>query len=96
MDGKKTRALSYDIMKRRLDKGLYTRLDHFQEDIFSVFERARRCSKLDSRTYLDAITLQTEYMKIRSVQFCFTLPLISLFSLFLFLSLFHFVGTRYI
>ncbi|XP_050687170.1 protein polybromo-1-like isoform X6 [Eriocheir sinensis] len=65
VDGKKMRALSYDIMKRRLDKGLYTRLDHFQEDIFSVFERARRCSKLDSRTYLDAITLQTEYMKIR-------------------------------
>lgn len=65
VEGKKTRALSYDIMKRRLDKGLYTRLDHFQEDMFSVFERARRCSKLDSRTYLDAITLQTEYMRIR-------------------------------
>lgn len=65
MDGKKLRALSYDIMKRRLDKGLYTRLDHFQEDLFSVFERARRCSKLDSRVYIDAITLQTEYMRIR-------------------------------
>ncbi|KAG0718393.1 Protein polybromo-1 [Chionoecetes opilio] len=65
VEGKKTRALSYDIMKRRLDKGLYARLDHFQEDLFSVFERARRCSKLDSRTYLDAITLQTEYMRIR-------------------------------
>lgn len=65
VDGKKMRALSYDIMKRRLDKGLYTRLDHFQEDLFLVFDRARRCSKLESRVYLDAITLQTEYMRIR-------------------------------
>ncbi|KAK8745940.1 hypothetical protein OTU49_017190 [Cherax quadricarinatus] len=65
VDGKKTRVLSFDIMKRRLDKNMYTRLDHFQEDLFSIFERARRCSKMDSRTFLDSITLQTEYMRIR-------------------------------
>lgn len=68
VDGKKVRALSFDIMKRRLDKCLYTRLDHFQEDLFSIFDRARRCSKLDSRTFLDSITLQTEYMKLRYVK----------------------------
>lgn len=59
--------LSFDIMKRRLDKNMYVRLDHFQEDLFSIFERARRYSKVDSRMFLDAITLQTEYMRIRSV-----------------------------
>nr|XP_045600014.1 protein polybromo-1-like isoform X3 [Procambarus clarkii] len=65
VDGKKTRVLSFDIMKRHLDKNMYTRLDHFQDDLFSICERARRCSKVDSRTFLDAITLQTEYMRIR-------------------------------
>ncbi|KAK4299042.1 hypothetical protein Pmani_003145 [Petrolisthes manimaculis] len=65
VDGKKVRALSFDIMKRRLDKCLYTRLDHFQEDLFSIFDRARRCSKLDARTFLDSVALQTEYMKLR-------------------------------
>ncbi|XP_071547124.1 protein polybromo-1 isoform X2 [Panulirus ornatus] len=65
VDGKKTRMLSFDIMKRRLDKNMYVRLDLFQEDLFSIFERARRCSKVDSRMFLDAITLQTEYMRIR-------------------------------
>ncbi|XP_042217828.1 protein polybromo-1-like isoform X3 [Homarus americanus] len=65
VDGKKSRVLSFDIMKRRLDKNMYSRLDHFQEDLFSIFERARRCSKVDSRVFLDSITLQTEYMRLR-------------------------------
>lgn len=46
---------------------MYTRLDHFQEDLFAIFDRARKSSKLDSRTFRDSITLQTEYMRIRSV-----------------------------
>ncbi|XP_068230522.1 protein polybromo-1 isoform X3 [Palaemon carinicauda] len=65
VDGKKTRLLSFDIMKRRLDKGMYARLDHFQEDMFSIFERARRMSKLNSQLFRDSITLQTEYIKVR-------------------------------
>lgn len=65
IEGKKTRVLSFDIMKRRLDKGMYARLDHFQEDLFSIFDHARTHSKVDSRTFLDSITLQTEYMKVR-------------------------------
>ncbi|XP_066976703.1 protein polybromo-1 isoform X4 [Macrobrachium rosenbergii] len=65
VDGKKTRLLSFDIMKRRLDKGMYTRLDHFQEDMFSIFERARRMSKLNSQLFRDSVTLQTEYIKVR-------------------------------
>ncbi|XP_064120961.1 protein polybromo-1-like isoform X6 [Macrobrachium nipponense] len=65
IDGKKTRLLSFDIMKRRLDKGMYARLDHFQEDMFSIFERARRMSKLNSQLFRDSVTLQTEYIKVR-------------------------------
>jgi protein polybromo-1 len=38
-NGEKVRAISLDLVKRRLDKGLYKRLDHFQQDMFSVFER---------------------------------------------------------
>ncbi|XP_031333864.1 uncharacterized protein LOC116163874 [Photinus pyralis] len=37
VDGKKVRALSLDLIKRRLDKGLYRRLDTFQDDMFLVF-----------------------------------------------------------
>ncbi|XP_076040531.1 protein polybromo isoform X16 [Oratosquilla oratoria] len=62
---RRTRVISFDIMKRRLDKGLYKRLDHFQDDLFSVLERVRRLSKMDSQTYQDSITLQTEYLKVR-------------------------------
>lgn len=38
-NGEKIRAISLDLVKRRLDKALYKRLDHFQQDMFSVFER---------------------------------------------------------
>lgn len=38
-NGDKVRAISLDLVKRRLDRGLYRRLDHFQQDMFAVFER---------------------------------------------------------
>ncbi|RXG69930.1 Protein polybromo-1 [Armadillidium vulgare] len=52
-------------MKRRLDKGLYTRLDHFQDDLFSIFDRARDISKENSRIFADSIILQKEFIKVR-------------------------------
>ncbi|KAB7494543.1 Protein polybromo-1, partial [Armadillidium nasatum] len=65
IDGQRTKALNFAIMKRRLDKGLYTRLDHFQDELFSIFDRARNISKEDSRIFSDSIILQKEFIKVR-------------------------------
>uniref|UniRef100_A0A2M4A8V7 Putative chromatin remodeling complex rsc subunit rsc1/polybromo n=1 Tax=Anopheles triannulatus TaxID=58253 RepID=A0A2M4A8V7_9DIPT len=64
-DGNKVRAISLDLIKRRLDKGLYKRLDIFQEDIFSCLERARRLSRTDSQVFEDSIELQSYFIKKR-------------------------------
>lgn len=65
VDGIKTRAISLDLCKRRLDKGLYKRLDIFQEDIFSCLERARRLSRTDSQIFEDSIELQSFFIRKR-------------------------------
>lgn len=46
--GPKIRGISLDLVKRRLDKGAYKRLDIYQEDIFACLERARKLSRTDS------------------------------------------------
>ena len=43
------RALSLEIIKRRVDRGLYRRLDLLQRDVFWVLARARRLSRTDSQ-----------------------------------------------
>jgi len=65
VDGKKVRAISLDLIKRRLDKGLYRRLDVFQEDMFLAFERARRLSRTDSQVFEDSVELQSHFIKQR-------------------------------
>merc|ERR1719204_1026725 len=57
--------LTLDIIKRNLDKGRYLRFDRFQEDMFSVFERARRLSRTDSQIYEDAVELQLYFIRER-------------------------------
>ena len=57
IDGKKVRALNLDLIKRRLDRGLYKRLDDFQRDIFSVLERARNLSRTDSQVITGSFDL---------------------------------------
>ncbi len=52
-------------MKRRLDKGLYKRLDTFQEDVFSCFDRARKLSRTDSQVFEDSIELQSFFIRKR-------------------------------
>ena len=69
VDGKKVRGISLDLIKRRLDKGLYRRLDAFQEDMFLCFERARRLSRTDSQVFEDSIELQSHFIKQRD-EFC--------------------------
>ena len=65
VDGKKIRALSLDLIKRRLDRCLYRRLDEFQKDIFTVLERARNLSRTDSLIFEDSVELQTHFIRIR-------------------------------
>ncbi len=64
VDGKKTRALSLDFVKQRLDRGLYKRLDVFQKDVFAVLERARNLTRTDSQVFEDATELQMHYIKV--------------------------------
>lgn len=40
-------SLSYELIL--LIQGRYIRMDRFQEDMFKVFERARRLSRTDSQ-----------------------------------------------
>lgn len=61
----RTRAISLDLIKRRLDKGLYRRLDTFQDDIFLCFDRARRLSRTDSQVFEDSVELQSHFIKQR-------------------------------
>ena len=59
------RALNLDLIKRRLDRFLYKRLDLFQRDIFSVLERARNLSRTDSQIFEDSYELQKHFIKVR-------------------------------
>ncbi|XP_053619347.1 protein polybromo-1 isoform X3 [Plodia interpunctella] len=65
--GDKVRAISLDLVKRRLDRGLYKRLDHFQQDMFAVFERARRLSRTDSQIFEDSVELQSYFVEQRDI-----------------------------
>uniref|UniRef100_A0A131XM83 Putative chromatin remodeling complex rsc subunit rsc1/polybromo n=1 Tax=Hyalomma excavatum TaxID=257692 RepID=A0A131XM83_9ACAR len=59
------RPLTLDIIKRKLDRGCYLRLDRFQEDVFDVFDRARRISRTDSQAFEDSIELQSYFIRLR-------------------------------
>ncbi|XP_043276955.1 protein polybromo-1 isoform X2 [Venturia canescens] len=65
IDGKKVRGLSLDLIKRRLDRGVYKRLDRFQEDVFSCLERARKLSRSDSQPFEDSVELQAFFLRTR-------------------------------
>lgn len=65
IDGFQTRAISLDLIKRRLDKGLYKRLDTFQEDVFLCLDRARRLSRTDSQIFEDSVELQAFFIRKR-------------------------------
>lgn len=64
-DGTKTRGISLDLLKRRLDKASYKRLDTFQDDVFRCLERARRLSRTDSQIFEDSVEMQTFFIKTR-------------------------------
>ena len=58
-----------DLIKRRLDRGLYKSLDIFQRDIFLVLERARNLSRSDSQVFEDAVELQRHFIQTRD-EYC--------------------------
>lgn len=61
----RVRGLSLDLIKRRLDRGVYKRLDRFQEDVFTCLERARRLSRSDSQPFEDSVELQAFFLRTR-------------------------------
>ena len=65
VDGKKVRQLSLEIIKRRVDRGLYKRLDQLQRDVFLVLERARRLSRTDSQVWEDSVELSRRFITAR-------------------------------
>ena len=65
VDGRKVRALSLEILKRRVDRGLYRRLDYLQCDVFAVLERARRLSRTDSQAWEDSVELSRHFIRAR-------------------------------
>ncbi|CAF3715671.1 unnamed protein product [Rotaria sordida] len=56
---------TYDLIKQNLNQRRYRRLDIFQDDLFKVFERARKLSAIDSQVYQDTIELQKYYIRVR-------------------------------
>uniref|UniRef100_A0A3Q2PIJ1 Protein polybromo-1 n=1 Tax=Fundulus heteroclitus TaxID=8078 RepID=A0A3Q2PIJ1_FUNHE len=60
-----TPALNFDIIRMNVERGLYRRLDVFQEHVFEVLEKARRLNRTDSEVFEDAVELQQFFIKIR-------------------------------
>lgn len=54
-----------DLIKCRLDKTLYKRLDTFQDDVFLCLERARSLSRTDSQIFEDAVEMQAFFIRKR-------------------------------
>lgn len=61
----RTRAISLDSIKSRLDRGYYKRIDLFQRDMFLCFERARKLSRTDSQVFEDSIELHSFFIRAR-------------------------------
>ncbi|XP_050414822.1 protein polybromo-1 isoform X3 [Patella vulgata] len=64
-DKSEERPLTFHQIKGNLDRGRYKRVDRFQEDMFKVFDRARKLSRTDSQLYEDAVEMQMIFIKIR-------------------------------
>uniref|UniRef100_M4AP04 Protein polybromo-1 n=1 Tax=Xiphophorus maculatus TaxID=8083 RepID=M4AP04_XIPMA len=57
--------LNFDIIRNNVERGLYRRLDIFQEHVFEVLEKARRLNRTDSEVFEDAVELHQFFIKIR-------------------------------
>ncbi|CAN0103364.1 unnamed protein product [Lampetra fluviatilis] len=59
------RLLTFETIRRNIERGRYRRLDVFQEHMFEVLDRARKMNRTDSEIYEDAVELQQFFIKIR-------------------------------
>uniref|UniRef100_S4R748 Protein polybromo-1 n=1 Tax=Petromyzon marinus TaxID=7757 RepID=S4R748_PETMA len=58
--------LTFETIRRNIERGRYRRLDVFQEHMFEVLDRARKTrDSTDSEIYEDAVELQQFFIKIR-------------------------------
>ncbi|CAB4068399.1 PBRM1 [Lepeophtheirus salmonis] len=57
--------MSLELIKRRVDKGFYKRLDVLQKDVFSAFDRARSLTRTDSQIFEDSVELHKFFIKSR-------------------------------
>ncbi|CAG7824490.1 unnamed protein product [Allacma fusca] len=65
LEGQRFRGLTLDLIKSRMDRGYYKRLDAFQKDVFLCLERCRNLSRSDSQLFEDSIELQSYFIRIR-------------------------------
>jgi len=56
------KPISLPIVGQLIDLGLYKRLDHFQDDLFAIFKKARREATTDSEMYEDACELEMYFI----------------------------------
>nr|XP_057910239.1 protein polybromo-1 isoform X2 [Doryrhamphus excisus]XP_057910240.1 protein polybromo-1 isoform X2 [Doryrhamphus excisus]XP_057910241.1 protein polybromo-1 isoform X2 [Doryrhamphus excisus] len=63
-DPEKT-ALTFEVIRRNVDRGCYMRLDVFQDHMFEVLEQARHLNRTDSEIFEDAVELQQFFIRIR-------------------------------
>uniref|UniRef100_T1KTX6 BAH domain-containing protein n=1 Tax=Tetranychus urticae TaxID=32264 RepID=T1KTX6_TETUR len=65
-DPNERRPLTLDQIKKNLEKRRYRRLDRFQQDMFDVFERTRRNTRVDSQAFEDSVELQLYFIRLRN------------------------------
>lgn len=57
---------TFDSIKKNLQKNKYRRLDRFQSDMFSIFEKVRKTSRTDSQAFEDSIEMQQFFIRLRN------------------------------
>ncbi|KAK4337204.1 hypothetical protein RND71_043303 [Anisodus tanguticus] len=57
---------SFDEIKKNLKKNCYRRLDRFQSDVFTIFEKVRKTSRTDSQAFEDSIEMQQYFIRLRN------------------------------
>uniref|UniRef100_A0A8C1ABE8 Protein polybromo-1 n=1 Tax=Cyprinus carpio carpio TaxID=630221 RepID=A0A8C1ABE8_CYPCA len=57
--------LNFEIIRAKVDKGRYRRLDVFQDHMFEVLEKARCLHRTDSEIFEDSVELQQFFIRIR-------------------------------
>ena len=57
---------NFDLIKKSLQKNRYRRLDRFQSDVFTIFEKVRKTCRTDSQAFEDSIEMQQFFIRLRN------------------------------